>query len=391
MSASQHRSTLDGVPKQFINSLRVLFDILDEEQSGFVRLTDIESRWKDDDVNGLPKGVVDALRKVTPTSGNLTFERFVAGLKISLLRNKTPEDIVRKQMHENAVPVANARSSCFPDLLSHASSSTGPASPTHRLPNAMTVVTGTTTTDADHRGGYYPGQSLNTKSDLRSAHRTVPIPHQNHDIPPQTQTQKNPPPYNAHHRERAPQYGPATAAVRPNNAMALAQQRTKSMPLLQAHTGRIRSPPPSNNNDYSAESNGVGNNNNNINIASLPSHDPLALPGGSMGGDGPTTLRHDSASTGRLGWSQGHAQNIVGDSSNLHAGKNKDEIVNALKQWQRDRMHTHEGAGDAGDHAHGHGDFHRGMMMRGPAAGPIDKRPLSIASTSAFEHFGKKN
>ena len=36
----------------------------------------------------MPKGVLECLRKVTPTSGLLSFERFVAGLKICLLRSR---------------------------------------------------------------------------------------------------------------------------------------------------------------------------------------------------------------------------------------------------------------------------------------------------------------
>lgn len=81
-------STLDGLPKKFVNSLKVLFEILDEEKTGFVYLTDIEKRWSDNGTAGLPRGVLEALRKVTPENGRLSFERFVAGLKIALLRNK---------------------------------------------------------------------------------------------------------------------------------------------------------------------------------------------------------------------------------------------------------------------------------------------------------------
>ncbi|XP_052788122.1 uncharacterized protein LOC128222967 [Mya arenaria] len=78
---------VDGLPKQFVTSLRILFDILDEEQTGYVRLRDIETRWHEEGVKGLPCGVIDALRKVAPKNGKLTFENFVVGLKQSLLRN----------------------------------------------------------------------------------------------------------------------------------------------------------------------------------------------------------------------------------------------------------------------------------------------------------------
>ena len=114
MSAQQPKSTLDGMPKQFVSSLKVLFDILDEEKSGLVRLADIESRWKDGEVSGLPNGVVDALKKVTPASGKLTFERFVAGLKIALLRNKGDS---LKDSTQSAVSLGGL--GLKPDLLNH--------------------------------------------------------------------------------------------------------------------------------------------------------------------------------------------------------------------------------------------------------------------------------
>ncbi|KAL3871464.1 hypothetical protein ACJMK2_039460 [Sinanodonta woodiana] len=87
MSKVQSSVDLSALPKQFVTSLRILFDILDEERTGLVRLCDIESRWNEDGVKGLPSGVVEALRKVTPESGCLTFELFVRGLKMVLLKN----------------------------------------------------------------------------------------------------------------------------------------------------------------------------------------------------------------------------------------------------------------------------------------------------------------
>ena len=86
---SQPRSTLDGLPKDFIKSLRVLFDILDDSKTGYVKLTDIAAHWETETVSGLPPGIIEALKKVTPPSGQLSFERFVAGLKIALLRLKS--------------------------------------------------------------------------------------------------------------------------------------------------------------------------------------------------------------------------------------------------------------------------------------------------------------
>ncbi|XP_053665570.1 uncharacterized protein LOC128714715 [Anopheles marshallii] len=86
----QQQQNGDGLPKAFVAAMRTLFDIMDDRKTGFVRLADIEERWQDDGSKGLPRGVIDSLRKVTPPNGHLSFERFCSGLKICLLRNQTP-------------------------------------------------------------------------------------------------------------------------------------------------------------------------------------------------------------------------------------------------------------------------------------------------------------
>lgn len=87
MTTQLQSTTIDSLPKQFVQSMRTLFDIMDDKRTGFVDFTDIENRWQDDGTKGLPKGVIDSLQKVTPPNGKLSFERFCAGLKICLLRN----------------------------------------------------------------------------------------------------------------------------------------------------------------------------------------------------------------------------------------------------------------------------------------------------------------
>ncbi|CAH4004962.1 unnamed protein product [Pieris brassicae] len=68
--------------------MRTLFDIMDDKQTGYVMLTDIENRWRDDRTKGLPHGVIESLQKVSSHDGFLTFESFCTGLKICLLRNQ---------------------------------------------------------------------------------------------------------------------------------------------------------------------------------------------------------------------------------------------------------------------------------------------------------------
>ncbi|XP_053551530.1 suppressor APC domain-containing protein 2 [Bombina bombina] len=73
------------LPRAFLLSLRTLFDILDDGRRGSVHITEIESRWQGAD--SLPPGVLSCLRKVAPPDGYLTFDRFVQGLRSSLLRD----------------------------------------------------------------------------------------------------------------------------------------------------------------------------------------------------------------------------------------------------------------------------------------------------------------
>ncbi|XP_051522543.1 suppressor APC domain-containing protein 2-like isoform X1 [Myxocyprinus asiaticus] len=75
----------EGLPNAFLHSLRTLFDILDDGRRGYVHISEIESRWRGAEARDLPAGVVESLRRVTPHHGCLSFERFVAGLRNSLL------------------------------------------------------------------------------------------------------------------------------------------------------------------------------------------------------------------------------------------------------------------------------------------------------------------
>lgn len=75
----------DGLPKAFLHSLRTLFDILDDGKRGYVHISEIESRWQGADTHDLPGGVLECLRRMAPPHGCLTFERFVAGLRYSML------------------------------------------------------------------------------------------------------------------------------------------------------------------------------------------------------------------------------------------------------------------------------------------------------------------
>ncbi|XP_037609204.1 suppressor APC domain-containing protein 2 isoform X2 [Sebastes umbrosus] len=85
MQPKEAEYSTDGLPKAFLLSLRTLFDILDDGGRGYVHISEIESRWQGADTRELPGGVLGCLRRVTPPHGCLTFERFVAGLRYSML------------------------------------------------------------------------------------------------------------------------------------------------------------------------------------------------------------------------------------------------------------------------------------------------------------------
>uniref|UniRef100_A0A8C2ZEU6 Suppressor APC domain containing 2 n=1 Tax=Cyclopterus lumpus TaxID=8103 RepID=A0A8C2ZEU6_CYCLU len=142
----------DGLPKAFLHSLRTLFNILDDAGRGYVHISEIETRWQGADTRDLPGGVLGCLRRVTPPHGCLTFERFVAGLRYSMLnpehsthfrvRPLGPSNVTNTQQHRASSLQSRARSEevgpgypvCGPVRPSRAGS--GPLSPwlwSHRV------------------------------------------------------------------------------------------------------------------------------------------------------------------------------------------------------------------------------------------------------------------
>ncbi|XP_072792908.1 suppressor APC domain-containing protein 2 [Taeniopygia guttata] len=80
----------EGLPRVFLQSLRTLFDILDDRRRGYVHLQEIESRWRGAEAQELPAGVMEGLRQAAPASGYLTFERFILGLRAALPGTEPP-------------------------------------------------------------------------------------------------------------------------------------------------------------------------------------------------------------------------------------------------------------------------------------------------------------
>lgn len=100
----QSRDVSSSLPKPFVQSMRILFDIMDDKQVGVVKFSEIEQRWNKDDNKPLSKGLLDCLRNVTTASGDLTFERFCAGLKICLLKNESEKSHHHHHQASDPVP-----------------------------------------------------------------------------------------------------------------------------------------------------------------------------------------------------------------------------------------------------------------------------------------------
>ena len=63
-----------GLPEKFVSAMRTLFDVMDDNKTGFISLADIESRWCSDKEEGgsVPPGVIDSLRLAPAPPAKLT-------------------------------------------------------------------------------------------------------------------------------------------------------------------------------------------------------------------------------------------------------------------------------------------------------------------------------
>ncbi|KAJ8687741.1 hypothetical protein QAD02_023535 [Eretmocerus hayati] len=190
----------DGLPKHFVSAMRTLFDIMDDQGTGYVSYADIEARWRPDDGSspGLPRGVLDALKKCSPPNGLLSFDRFCAGLKICLLSTthqqpdtSTGSQCINTSLHQ--VPSEVQKQQQQQQQLDQMNPSSGHM---HGSPSAMNA------------GSSRPPSA-----------------------PMLDPGQQPKPPWTS--------CSPNTAAIRPNNVIS--QQRTLSMPQLQQqHTQPVR-------------------------------------------------------------------------------------------------------------------------------------------------------
>ena len=109
----------EELPREFVKCLRTLFDILDERGTGLVKLADIEARWGvNGSANGFPMGIVESLRKVTPKSGLLSFERLCTGMKLALKIQSENSTISSKRSESDRLDKdKRCRSQSMPHLV----------------------------------------------------------------------------------------------------------------------------------------------------------------------------------------------------------------------------------------------------------------------------------
>lgn len=129
---AQIPSSTDDLPKSFLSAMRTLFRIMDDQNSGYVKYSDIEERWQDDGTQGLPKGVLESLKKITPPNGLLSFDRFCTGLKMCLLQIKSDTEV--KECHINRDNEQPNRPPSAPFL-----SSDGPSKTPWTSPNTAAI------------------------------------------------------------------------------------------------------------------------------------------------------------------------------------------------------------------------------------------------------------
>ena len=85
--------TEDGdnkLPPEFVKYMRTLFDILDEKNTGFVKLIDLEACWSKNngDSSSHGTGVLEQLRRVTPANGLISFDLLCTGFGQALHSNE---------------------------------------------------------------------------------------------------------------------------------------------------------------------------------------------------------------------------------------------------------------------------------------------------------------
>uniref|UniRef100_A0A1I8A9V4 EF-hand domain-containing protein n=1 Tax=Steinernema glaseri TaxID=37863 RepID=A0A1I8A9V4_9BILA len=76
------------LPDHFVDSLKVLFDVVDADRKGYVTYEQICAQWRQLPTSQLPGNFLECLGRIAPPSGKLTFERFLAGIRLALVEKR---------------------------------------------------------------------------------------------------------------------------------------------------------------------------------------------------------------------------------------------------------------------------------------------------------------
>lgn len=111
--ATEDNPFIHGMSKQFVKALQQLFDVMDTENMGTIRFNDLASQWYEDDGDPyFPKGLITCLAKVQLPNGQLTFDRFCAGIRLCLLKNQVDiEDVKLEDTSTSSINITNSPNS----------------------------------------------------------------------------------------------------------------------------------------------------------------------------------------------------------------------------------------------------------------------------------------
>ena len=156
MQPKESDYSTDGLPKAFLLSLRTLFDILDDGRRGYVHISEIEGRWQGADTRDLPGGVLECLRRAAPPHGCLTFQRFVAGLRYSMLNPDNNNEHFKAQTAlQTAKPYPNHNLPLpLTKPASHSTCNVGP-----RIDNKLRPLGPSNVANTQHRAAPLPGRA----------------------------------------------------------------------------------------------------------------------------------------------------------------------------------------------------------------------------------------
>ena len=93
MASDKYSKATSSLPSEFVDHLRSVFDKLDNENNGYIKISDLEKYWKlhynlDESVTKSP--IIKRLNEIAPANmGLVSFPRLCTGVKEALMQAKT--------------------------------------------------------------------------------------------------------------------------------------------------------------------------------------------------------------------------------------------------------------------------------------------------------------